>query len=158
MRFQQALNETFCTTPSHLTHRRLKHRQNQKLTKQCFLPPPHRFSTQSSQYQNWKANKCSILTIYELRPPVSESSTRSLIMNTNFIKRESIIGYQKGSIREHLDWEPAVITTTLCSTTNGESLMDLYTHPSIKSWNNPGDISLTWKFANVLKPHTHHTK
>ena len=29
----------------------------------------------------------------------------------------------------HLHWEPAVITTTLYSTTNGESLKVLHTHP-----------------------------
>ena len=50
--------------------------KEQKLTKQCFLPP-HRCSfTQSSQYRNWKGNKFSILMVSELRPPVSESSTR----------------------------------------------------------------------------------
>ena len=34
------------------------------------------FFTQSSQYQIWKANTYSILTVIELGPPVSESSTR----------------------------------------------------------------------------------
>ena len=38
--------------------------------------PPIQLSTKSSQYQNWKANKYSILTVIELGPPVSESSTR----------------------------------------------------------------------------------
>ena len=38
--------------------------------------PPIQLSTKSSQYQNWKANKYSILTVTELGPPVSESSTR----------------------------------------------------------------------------------
>ena len=71
--------------------------KEQKLTKQCFLP--HWFSTQSSQYQYWKARKYSILTVIELGPPVSEFSTESkqfmppLILNTNFRKRESKIGY-----------------------------------------------------------------
>ena len=36
------------------------------------------------------------------------------------------------------DWEPTVITTTLFTTATRESLI----YPSIKSWNNPGDISL----------------
>ena len=76
--------------------------KEQKLTKQCFLP--HRFSTQSSQYQYWKARKYSILTVIELGPPVSESSTGSqqfmppLILNTNFRKRKSKIGYPQDLI------------------------------------------------------------
>ena len=73
--------------------------KEQKLTKQCFLPFPHRFSTKGSQYQYWKASKYSIPRVIEFEPPVSESSTgsqnfmASLILNTNFIKRESNIGY-----------------------------------------------------------------
>ena len=58
------------------------------------------FFTQSSQYQIWKGNTYSNLTVIELGPPVSESSTRiskfymtPLILNTNFIKWESKIGY-----------------------------------------------------------------
>ena len=71
--------------------------KEQELTKHCFLP--HRFSTESLQYQYWKARKYSILTVIELGPPVSEFSTESkqfmppLILNTNFRKRESKIGY-----------------------------------------------------------------
>ena len=37
---------------------------------------PYRFSTQKWQYQNWKANEYSVLTVIELGPPVPESSTR----------------------------------------------------------------------------------
>ena len=33
-------------------------------------------STQISQYQNWKANKHSILTVLELGPPVLESFSK----------------------------------------------------------------------------------
>ena len=33
-------------------------------------------SSQSSQYQNWKANKYSVLTVIELGLPVSETSPR----------------------------------------------------------------------------------
>ena len=51
--------------------------QEQKFTKQCFLPPPHWFSTQCSQYQYWKASKYSILMVIELGLPVSEFSTGS---------------------------------------------------------------------------------
>ena len=46
-------------------------------------------------------------------------------------------------IWDRLDWELALITTTLCSITNGEGLKVLL-YPSIKHWNNPGDISLPW--------------
>ena len=82
MRFQLALNKTFCLTPQALTHRQFKQRQRTKIKKIMLSAHPHcdshRFSTQSSQYQNWKANKYSILTVNELGPPVLEPSTRIL--------------------------------------------------------------------------------
>ena len=59
----------------------------------------------------------------------SQNFVPPLIPNTYFIKQESKIGYPLDSIWYCLDWEPAVITTTLCSTTNGESLKVLYSHP-----------------------------
>ena len=34
-----------------------------------------------------------------------------------------------GFICDRLDWEPKVLTATLCSITNGESLKVLHTHP-----------------------------
>ena len=40
------------------------------------MSPPHQLFTQSSQCQNWQADKHSILTVIELEPPVSESSTK----------------------------------------------------------------------------------
>ena len=91
MRFQLTLNKTFCPTPPLPTHQRLKHRQRTK----NFVW----FSTQSPQYQNWKANKYAILTITELEPPVTEFSAKfqnalpALILNTNLIKRELKIDY-----------------------------------------------------------------
>ena len=56
-RFQLALNETFCPN-------------------QQPLPPPHRFSTQSLQYENLNTNKYSTVTVNGLGPPVLESSAR----------------------------------------------------------------------------------
>ena len=76
MCFQLVLNKTFCPTWQPLTYRQLKHYQRTKINKPMFLPPPHRFSKQISQYQDWRANKYSILTVIELGLPVSESSTR----------------------------------------------------------------------------------
>ena len=76
MRFQLVLNKTFYTNPQAFTHRHVKQRQR---IKQYFLSPslsPHQFSTQSLQYQNWNANKYSILTVNELGLPVLESSAR----------------------------------------------------------------------------------
>ena len=49
------------------------------------------------------------------------------------------------------------IITTLCSTTTGESLYG-FTHPSIKTWNNPGDISLTWNCISVIKSQPPHSE
>ena len=40
------------------------------------------------------------------------------------IKRKSKIGYSLNLIWDRLDWEPTVITTTLCSSTNGARLKD----------------------------------
>ena len=85
IRFQLVLNKTFCpTTPYPPT---------------IAAPPLRRFSTQSSQYQNRKENKYSILKVIELGSTVSKSSLGlkilcpHLILNINFIKRESKISY-----------------------------------------------------------------
>ena len=115
--FQPALNKTLCPTPQPLIHRRLKQRQITKINKTMLsspipIPPsaPHRFSTQSLQYQNGKANKYSILTVNKLGRPVLESSTRisnfmlPLILNTNLIKRKSKIHYPQDAIWDRLDW------------------------------------------------------
>ena len=55
MRFQLALNKTFCPNPQPLTHGRLTQRQRTKINKTMLsasLPPPSpdRFSAQNSQY------------------------------------------------------------------------------------------------------------
>ena len=79
MLFQLALNKNSCPNPQLLTYRQLKQRQRTKINKTMLSAPslpPHRFPTQSSQYQNWKSNKYSILTANELGPPVLESSVR----------------------------------------------------------------------------------
>ena len=134
IQFQLALNKTFCPTPQPLTHRRGTDKE-QKLTNQCFPPLPHMFSRQSSQYQIWKANKYSFLTVIELGPPVMLSSLgcqsfmTPLITNKSLIKRKLKIGYPKNSIWDRLYGEPAVITTTLCSAANGENRKVFFTHP-----------------------------
>ena len=79
VRFQLGLNKTFCPSPQPLTHRQVKQWQRTKINKTMLSAPSlpsHRFSTQSLQYQNWNANKYSILTASELGPPVLESSAR----------------------------------------------------------------------------------
>ena len=40
MRFQLALNKTFCLTPQPLTYSRLKHRQRKKFNKTMLSAPP----------------------------------------------------------------------------------------------------------------------
>ena len=73
--------------------------------------------------------------VTELGSLVSESSTRfsKFYAATNselkFHKTGSKIGYPYDSDWDYLDWEPAVITITLCSTTNRKNLKILYTHP-----------------------------
>ena len=65
------------TTPHPPTMKATPKSKNWQNNGFCFPPPPpHRFSTQSSQYQNWKANKYSILTVNELGPLVLESTAR----------------------------------------------------------------------------------
>ena len=79
MYFQLALNKTFCATHNLSPTDDSSNAKGQKLTKWCFLPlsvPPNRFSTQILQYQNWKANHYSILTINELGTPVLESTAK----------------------------------------------------------------------------------
>ena len=53
----------------------------------------------------------------------------SLILNTNLIKRKSKTDYPQDTTWDHLEWVPAVITATLCPSTDGKSLQVLYTHP-----------------------------
>ena len=108
--------------------------KNKKLTQHYFRPSPDRFSTQSSQYQNWKANKCSILMVIESGPPVSDSSTRIFkiyaptdsehkLYRTG-IKNWLPIRFNLGS-SNHISLTTSVITTTLCWNAIGESLQVL---------------------------------
>ena len=134
MRFQLALNKTFCPTPPPLIYRRLKHHQKTKISKIMLSASPSSVFHTKLTISELKS-KYSILAIIVVGPPVSEYSTGSQnfipppIRNSNFIKRESKICYPYDSIWDRLDWELALITTTLCSTANGESLKVLYTHP-----------------------------
>ena len=80
MRFQLALNKTFCPNPQPFTHRQVKQRQRTKINKTILTVPfshPSSVFPQKIQYQNWNANKYSILTLNELGPPVLESSART---------------------------------------------------------------------------------
>ena len=158
MRFQLALNKTF-----YPTHQRLKQLQ----TKPCFLhpcspplpPPPHRFSTQaqSSQYQNWKANKCSIITVNEQGPPVISNFLLPLILNSNLqfnktkIENCPPIGYNLGSpLLRARSYNHYTMFIRCWREPWG------FKYPSIKSWNNPGKSSFLWNCAGAVKSHTHH--
>ena len=90
----------------------------------AFCLPFFGFFTKSSQYQIWKANPYSILTNgNQAWTARLESLTRisnfmtPVILNTNFIKWESKIGYPWISNWHLSDCKPtAVITTTPCLT------------------------------------------
>ena len=62
----------------------------------------------------------------------SQSFMTPLMLNTNFIKRESKIGSPEVSKWNPRDWEPTAITTTPCSTYSAVAMMGslkvLYTH------------------------------
>ena len=100
------------------------------------LPPPRQFSTQSSQYQNWKANKYSILTVNELGPPVLESLARISKFyvltdsehkcNKTEIENWIPIRYNLGSswLGTHRDNR-----YTMFIPAHGKILQVLYTHP-----------------------------
>ena len=88
MRFQLALNKTFCPTPPPFIYQQLKHRQRTKINKTMLCASPIGFPHKDHNIRIEKqANirKYFNLTITELGPPVSESST--------FIKQEWKIGY-----------------------------------------------------------------
>ena len=83
MRFQLALHKTFCPSPQPLSQQQVKQRQRTKINRTVLSPPsipPHQYSTQSLQHQNWRANKSSILAVNELGPPVLESSADPKIL------------------------------------------------------------------------------
>ena len=87
-----------------LIHRWFKHCPKIKINKAMHSALPHPCSTESSQYQYWKASKYSILTVFELGSTSVEVLNwvskfyAPLILNTNFIKGESKIGYPQDSI------------------------------------------------------------
>ena len=81
-----------------------------------------------------------------------QSFMTPLILNTNFIKRESKIGYQQVSNWNPPDWEPTY-------SHNHYNMFNLqydsiFIYPSSKSWNNPGESSLPLNCASALKIHT----
>ena len=116
MRFQLALDTTFCLTPQHITHRRLKHRQGTKINKTMLSSSPSSVFHTKFTISELKSNKYSILTVSELGPPVSESSTRisKLYIPTDlehkFNKWGSKTAYPQHSISDRLDSEPSDTT------------------------------------------------
>ena len=114
-----------------LNHRRLKHHRRTKFNKTMHPASPSSIFHTKFTISELKNKLVFHPTVTELGQPVSESS-----------------------VWDGLDWEPNVITTTLYLTAIVESLK----YPSIKSWNNPGDISLSWNCASVLKCHNHQSE
>ena len=162
MRFQLALNKNFCTNPQPLTHRQLKQHQRTKINKTMLSA---RLPTLSSVFHTKftiSELKCySTLTVNKLGPPVLESSARiskfysptdsDCKFNKTKIENWLLIGYSLGSswlgTRNH---NHCTMFIRLCEEPSG------FICPSIKSWNNPGNIWFPWSCASVLKSHTQH--
>ena len=102
-----------------------------------------------------------IVTVNELGPLVFESSSR---ISKVYATTDSEHKFNKTEIK---NWLP--IGYNLRSSWLGTPSHNCYTmfisqweqpsgfvYPSIKSWNNPGNISLSWSCASVLKCHTHY--
>ena len=66
----------------------------------------------------------------------------------------SWLGIRSHNHRLGNKWVEVPLLGTCCSANNGGSLKK-FIYPSIKPWNNPGDISPTWKCASVLKSYWH---
>ena len=67
------------SAPTFNPYPHVKQHQRTKINKTMYSAPslpPHRFPIQRLHYQNWNANKYSILTVNELGPPVLKSSAR----------------------------------------------------------------------------------
>ena len=104
-------------------------------------------------------------------PPLrSQNFMHPLILNTNFIKSESKIGYpwdspwlETRNYNHQLGtcWVGVPLLGTCSSTNNGgggsikKFYIPIQIYPS-KSWNNARNISLPWNYASTLKFHTHH--
>ena len=143
------LNKMFCPTPPPTIHRRFKHHQKTKLTKQCFWLPiigfPHTKFT------------ISVLKSTEIFHPNGNWTRTATVIFLNWVSTVYAITdfehkFHKTGIENWLlmGFNLALKTITLCSTTNGKSLKALYTHPPIY-WDNPGDISLPGNCASVIK-------
>ena len=121
---------------------------------------PSWFSTKSSQYQIWKSNTYSILTVIKPGPQVLESSPRVSKIHD---PTDSEHKFQKTRIENWLSigfelgipWKSIVITTTPWSTSNIMNEQSYtFIYRSSKSWKNPGDLSLHLNCTSALKIHT----
>ena len=138
MTFQLALNKTFCLNPQPFTHRQVKQPQRTKINKTMLsapLPPTSSVFHTKFAISELKCNKYSVVIVNELRSPVLESWAR---ISKHYAPSDSEHKFDKKEIKDWLpvgynlgsSWlEPAVITATLCSSANGNSLQVLYTHP-----------------------------
>ena len=140
MRFQLALNKT-CSIPPLLTHRQLKHchKTNINITLSAFLSFLRKVHNVIIEKQiNILPQQLSNQDRYCRSPPIRLQNFMSpLILNTNFIKRETKIGYPQGSNSGPplwlyaviiVDWEPAQESprSCKCSSTNNEASLEFY--------------------------------
>ena len=84
MRFQLALNKTFCPNPQPLTHRQVKQRQRKKINKTVLSAP----SLPPQWYFTLSELKCKYVFNSQLG---SQNFMLPLILNTNLIKQISLI-------------------------------------------------------------------
>ena len=96
IQFQLPLHKTFYPISPPLSHWQLKHSHKTKINKIILSASPYCFFTHNLQYQNWKANKHTVLTVIELGSPVLEPFTKISIF---YVPTDSKHKFHKAGIK-----------------------------------------------------------
>ena len=128
IRFQLALNKPFCPTSPPLINRSFKHRQRTKINKTMLSASP-------TSVFHTKFTISVLKSTWDFHPNGNWTWSVSVWVfnwvSIVYATTDSEHKFHKTGIENWLpiEFNLTLITTTLCSTTNGESLKVLYTHP-----------------------------